>query len=339
LTSETGIVYNHNAHGERTLKTAGASLTNYLYNGLGRLIGATLPSGVQIDYLLDGQESRAAKMINATLVKSWLYASPAQVVAELDGSGTVMQRYIHAPHSNAPAYIDTASTRYKVVSDHLGSIRLIVDSTTGAVMQRMDYGPWGETVLDTNPGFQPFGYAAGMLDQHTGLIHFGAREYDPETGRWTCKDPKGFLIDVSNLYEYVNSDPINLIDPTGFSPDGPAGGSPEDSSVGRIESAHGAKNVYIQRAGECGWQPTKPGTSVCAGDRVKTDGDTMASVLFFLGGNIQIGKSCEVQIKNNREADVISEGNYWIKFDPNRLEGRNKTVKIQTAGGVMGIRG
>ena len=48
---------------------------------------------------------------------------------------------------------------YRIVADHLGSPRLVVDSSTGVVAQRMDYDEFGEITLDTNPGFQPFGFA------------------------------------------------------------------------------------------------------------------------------------------------------------------------------------
>ena len=33
--------------------------------------------------------------------------------------------------------------------------------------------------------FQPFGFAGGLYDHQTGLIRFGARDYDSEAGRWT----------------------------------------------------------------------------------------------------------------------------------------------------------
>ncbi|MBT9098538.1 hypothetical protein KFZ76_12595 [Methylovulum psychrotolerans] len=46
---------------------------------------------------------------------------------------------------------------------------------------------WGNITQDTNPGFQPFGYAGGLYDRHTKLVRFGARDYDAETGRWTGK--------------------------------------------------------------------------------------------------------------------------------------------------------
>ncbi len=105
-------------------------------------------------------------------------------------------------------------TLYRIISDHLGSPRLIINTQDGTIAQRMDYDEWGNVILDTNPGFQPFGFAGGLYDQDTGLIRFGARDYDPETGRWTEKDPIKFD-GATNLYIYGANDPVNLVDPTG----------------------------------------------------------------------------------------------------------------------------
>jgi len=92
---------------------------------------------------------------------------------------------------------------------------LVVNTSDGSVAQRMDYDEFGNVLLDTNPGFQPFGFAGGLSDQHTGLVRFGARDYDALTGRWTAKDPIRFGGAGINLYEYVLNDPVNWIDPTG----------------------------------------------------------------------------------------------------------------------------
>jgi uncharacterized protein RhaS with RHS repeats len=46
-------------------------------------------------------------------------------------------------------------------------------------------------------------------------VRFGARDYDPEVGRWTAKDPIGFSGGDTNLYGYVVGDPVNLVDPSG----------------------------------------------------------------------------------------------------------------------------
>jgi RHS repeat-associated protein len=47
-------------------------------------------------------------------------------------------------------------------------------------------------------------------------VRFGARDYDPISGRWTAKDPIRFGGGQANLYSYVRQDPVNLIDPSGL---------------------------------------------------------------------------------------------------------------------------
>jgi len=106
---------------------------------------------------------------------------------------------------------------YRIASDYLGSPRVVINANDNTIVQRMDYDEWGNVTLDTSPGFQPFGFAGGIYDQHTKLTRFGARDYDAESGRWTAKDPIGFSGGQANLYVYVDSDPINWIDPEGKS--------------------------------------------------------------------------------------------------------------------------
>ena len=108
-----------------------------------------------------------------------------------------------------------AGKTYQIISDHLGSVRLVMDTETGRIAQQMDYDVWGAVTHDSNPGFQPFGYAGGLYDPDTQLTRFGARDYDAETGRWTAKDPIFFNGGDTNLYGYVLQDPVNGVDPEG----------------------------------------------------------------------------------------------------------------------------
>ena len=108
-----------------------------------------------------------------------------------------------------------SKTTYRIVSDHLGSPRLVVDVSTGAVAQELRYDELGRITLDTNPGFQPFGFAGGLYGPATGLVRFGARDYDPEVGRWTAPDPIGFESGAQNLYLYAGSNPVVLVDLAG----------------------------------------------------------------------------------------------------------------------------
>jgi len=112
-------------------------------------------------------------------------------------------------------YIIKGGSTYRIIADHLGSPRLVIDIATGLPAQVMDYDSFGNIITDTNPGFQPFGFAGGLYDASTKLTRFGVRDYDAETGRWTSKDPIGFNGGDPNLYGYVVNDPINFVDPEG----------------------------------------------------------------------------------------------------------------------------
>ena len=210
--------YNYTANGELLSKTNGAGVTSYQYDALGNLLKVTLPSGTVIDYLIDGANRRIGKKVNGTLVQGFLYQGSLRPVAELDSSNAVVSRFVYATHINVPDYMTKGGVTYRLITDQLGSPRLVVNVATGAIAQRIDYDEFGQVLSDSNPGFQPFGFAGGMYDRDTQLVRFGARDYDAETGRWTAKDPIGFAGGNTSLYGYANNDPQNFVDLTGRKP-------------------------------------------------------------------------------------------------------------------------
>ena len=208
--------YQYSANGELQSKTNGDGTTGYNYDVLGNLRSVVLPGGKRIEYVIDGANRRVGKKVNGVLVQGLLYQDGLAPVAELDGNGNVLARFVYATGVNVPDYMIKGGVTYRIVTDHLGSPRVIINVSTGAIAQRIEYDEFGKVTLDTNPGFQPFGFAGGIYDRDTGLVRFGARDYDAEAGRWTGKDPIGFGGGQSNLYGYVLNDPINSIDPIGF---------------------------------------------------------------------------------------------------------------------------
>lgn len=115
----------------------------------------------------------------------------------------------------------------------------------------------GETL---GTAFQPFGFAGGLYDADTGLVRFGARDYDALTGRWTSKDPILFGGGQANLYAYVGNDPINRIDPSGLwsFPWSNTPGMPFDMPFGPSRDEHANRNQHNR----C---PSSPPT-VCGGN-------------------------------------------------------------------------
>lgn len=210
--------YTYGPDGE--LRTASGSSTGgsttYFHDALDRLTGVTLPSGVRIQYVLDGDGRRVGKKVDGNLVEGFLYGPDLGPLAQLDGNGNVVSRFVYGTKGNVPDYMVRDGQTYRIISDSLGSPRLVVNSQTGEIAEAIDYDPYGRVLSDTHPGFQPFGYAGGLYDRDTKLTHFNARDYDAATGRWTTKDPLGFGAGDPNLYGYVLQDPINWLDPSGL---------------------------------------------------------------------------------------------------------------------------
>jgi RHS repeat-associated protein len=187
-------------------------------------------------------------------------------VAELDGAGNVVARFVYGTKAHVPDYVEKGGVTYRILSDHLGSVRLVVDVSTGAVAQRMDYDEFGRVLLDTAPGFQPFGFAGGIYDHQTKLVRFGARDYDAEVGRWTGKDPVLFDGGEYNLYLYAQGNPVNLSDTTGEQ----AKTTRQDCIDGCLEEEERCKRkADRQKASVCSTDSTKPTREQCWNARVE----------------------------------------------------------------------
>ena len=85
-------------------------------------------------------------------------------------TGMWFARFIYGNKGHVPVYMIKDGATYRLISDHLGSPRLVVDVDTGYVVQRRDYDVWGNMVFDTNPIFIPFGFAGGIEDSLTEII-------------------------------------------------------------------------------------------------------------------------------------------------------------------------
>ena len=186
---------------------------------LGNLLSVTLPSGTLIEYVIDASNRRIGRKADGTLERKWLYKDGLNPIYEeawdYATSTWVPSRFVYASRGNVPDTVIKGGITYRIISDHLGSPRLVINTTDGSVVQAIEYDDWGNVLSNTNPGFTPFGFAGGLYDTDTKLVRFGARDYDPETGRWTAKDPIRFSGGDTNLFGYVFQDPVNLIDPKG----------------------------------------------------------------------------------------------------------------------------
>ncbi|XP_058122314.1 uncharacterized protein LOC131293123 [Anopheles ziemanni] len=102
---------------------------------------------------------------------------------------------------------------YGVISDHEGSVRLIVRD--GEVVAAYDYLPYGQifrrygTDLD---GQISYLYTGQEWEPEIGLYNYRARLYDPDIGRFYQMDPKE---QYPSPYVYAGNSPVSLVDPDG----------------------------------------------------------------------------------------------------------------------------
>jgi RHS repeat-associated protein len=184
---------------------------------LGNLLSVGLPDGRLIEYLVDGLGRRVGKKIDGLLLQQWVYRDALKPVAELDGAGNLVVEFVYGQKSNVPDYVRRDGATYRVVSDHLGSPRHVINvADSSDVVFSVIYSSFGE-VSGTGLPWLPAGFAGGMFDSDTGLVRFGLRDFDPYQGRWTSRDMARFDGGL-NLYRYSHNDPINFFDQTGMVP-------------------------------------------------------------------------------------------------------------------------
>jgi RHS repeat-associated protein len=214
LVHQDGVTYQFNADGQLTQR----GTDTFQYSATGELLQATVPnqSTTPITYAYDGMNRRIAKT-DDTGTYQYLYGNlkkPFQLTAMRDTAGVLSTFYYD--EAGALFAMDKGSARYYVASDQVGSPRVVSDAA-GVVVKYLEYDSFGLQTYDSNPAVQmPVGFAGGITDDKTGLVRFGYRDYDPDTGRWTAKDPIFFGGGQGNLYQYVQNNPINFVDPSGL---------------------------------------------------------------------------------------------------------------------------
>lgn len=190
MTSRGGRSFTYGTRGE--LLSAGS--VTYAYDAAGRRVSRT-EDGVTTEYL---------------------YGNPANAfeVTATRGPGG-LTRYFRDDRGAVFAF-SRGGQPYLVATDQVGSAVAIADAA-GAVVKAVTYDSYGVETSDSDPAFPyPFGFAGGLADETTGLVRFGLRDFDPESGRWTARDPGLDSTLGGNLYAYVGNDPVNRVDAAGL---------------------------------------------------------------------------------------------------------------------------
>ena len=168
---------------------------------------------------------------------------------------------------------------YYYVYDGLGSVVALVNAS-GTAVNTYSYDPYGNTRASTGTTLNPFQYTAGY-NQGNGLYKFGARYYDPKTGRFTQQDPAG---QQPNLYAYAGDSPINYWDPSGLSTSGALESCAVGAATGALISSETVAGTIFGAIGGCasGYSFYELneflGTDDSAGDIVDIIGDAFSEL-------------------------------------------------------------
>jgi RHS repeat-associated protein len=210
LTQQAGVNYQFDADGF-LIRRGGDT---FQYSTRGELVQATV-GGQTIAYSYDGLGRRVSR-IDSSGTYEYLYGNPAapfQITQVRDPAGILTTFYYLGGRLFA---LERSGARYYVATDQVGTPRVVTDAAGNAI-KVLDFDSYGNLISDSNPGFVlAIGFAGGLSDAATQLVHFGFRDYDPDAGRWTTRDPILFAGSQPNLYVYVANDPLRWADRTGL---------------------------------------------------------------------------------------------------------------------------
>ncbi len=195
------------------IRSADDSTVNYLYDFENRLV-REFDGARSIEYTYNGMGERTGKVVNG--VKTAYVNDPSrqdiQVLAETNAAGDVLRAYEWGNELIDQADATGAGRHYFLHDAINGSVRRVIGHDTD-VLNTYEYDSFGSVLAaqETAPITHLY---RGEDRQESGLIFLRSRYYDPGTGKFLTRDPKGVAAGIDH-YTYAKADPVNLIDPGG----------------------------------------------------------------------------------------------------------------------------
>lgn len=220
LTTGTAT-YTYDNNGNIISITEAGQTTTYGYNAANRLTTVTLPNGIQINYTYDPFGRRIKKQ-TPTGTTYYLYSSEG-LIGEYSETGATKKTYGWLPNSiwgTNPLFQVDNGNYYYYHNDHLGTPQKLTNAT-GIIVWQAEYTAFGKAQIAPDSTItNNLRYAGQYWDEETGLHYNWHRYYDPASGRYLSKDPIGFAGRDTNLYRYVQNNPVNRVDPSGLAGEG-----------------------------------------------------------------------------------------------------------------------
>lgn len=215
LTSTDTATFSYDLNGNLTERDESGVVTRYFYDVANRLIRVENAAGQAIvEYGYDPQDRRIWKDVSG--VRTYFLYSEMGLVGEYASDGSQIRAYGYMPDgiwTTDPVYLKTDQGYAFYQNDELGTPRLLVD-LNGTTVWSATFDPFGQATVFEQAIENPLRFPGQYFDSETGLHYNWRRYYDPATGRYITSDPIGYE-GGTNLYAYVDANPINRMDPTG----------------------------------------------------------------------------------------------------------------------------
>ncbi|MGI5146327.1 polymorphic toxin-type HINT domain-containing protein [Plantactinospora sp. CA-294935] len=211
--AETGS-YTYDATGNTRTRPSSTGAQTLTWDPEGHLETSTDDTG-ETRYIYDADGNR---LIRRDPTGKTLYLPGQEIRHTYATNANVCTRYY--THGGAIVASRTNGELSWLTADPQGTAQVAVTAITQTptVRRQLPFGaPRGADPAWPNDK----GFVGGTRD-NTGLTHLGAREYDPQIGRFISVDPIMDLTDPQQIhgYTYANNNPITLSDPDGLDPGG-----------------------------------------------------------------------------------------------------------------------
>ncbi|MFD5988812.1 polymorphic toxin-type HINT domain-containing protein [Streptomyces cyaneofuscatus] len=183
-------------------------------------------------YLYDTTGNR---LIARTPTETILYLGHTELILTTGADKPKATRYVGIGGGHTAIRNDDGTFAF-TIADHHSTGELAIQATNLALTQRraLPFGALRGATPTTWPGSK--GFVGGTDDtKTTGLTHLGAREYDPDLGRFISVDPILDLADPQQMngYNYANDNPATLTDPDGLRPMATGGSARDEDAYDR----------------------------------------------------------------------------------------------------------
>ena len=181
LASVDGTAFEYGKNGLLAVKRGPDGTTRYHYGTDGRMTMAELPDGRLVEYRHDHRGRLELRLVDGDPVTLFRWREDGRLAGF--GDGRREWEFIY-DGEGLPRSAEVDGTRFTLSYDQAGSLKVAANGN-GTVVKAVQYDPFGVQMWDSNPGlYLPLGYAGGIDDPDTGLVRFGGRDYDPDTGCW-----------------------------------------------------------------------------------------------------------------------------------------------------------